>query len=200
MYTLLKVDPLGYWYVCMYVCMFDNLNNANKTFKLMYECMYVCRRVADVVKESQLHRGLLEHHHSGRAELQAAQHYVFHPRPHEDVSLIILILFYAFICIHTYIHTNCSRPIKVLNLLELHSFKYTYIEYIQVLKYNLYIHTYIHTYKYRNNVRFVELIAALKILDMPEQSVYDKLKMVCVCTVCVHAYIYIHTYIHISVQ
>ena len=27
-------------------------------------------------------------------------------------------------------------------------------------------------------MRFVELIAALKVLDMPEQSVYDKLKMV----------------------
>ena len=56
------------------------------------------------------------------------------------------------------------------------------------------IHTYIYSYihSHRNNVRFVELIAALKILDMPEQSVYDKLKMVC-------AYV-LHTHINMQVH
>ena len=106
-----------------------------------------------------------------------------HIHIHACIHTYILLFIYVHTSIQLFIHkyysfTHCKDTDK-------HSYIHTHI--------NLFIHTYLFTYihTYRNNVRFVELIAALKILDAPEQSVYDKLKMVCTLNTC----IYIHSYL-----
>ncbi len=100
---------------------------------------------------------------------------------------------YIYIHIHTCIHTYILLFIYVHTSIQLFIYTYYSFTYCKDIDKHSYIHTHINLFihTYRNNVRFVELIAALKILDAPEQSVYDKLKMVCT----LNTYIYIHSYL-----